>query len=176
MAKYKILQYPDPRLKTKARKVEKFDDELQKIIDNMFETHYAAHNCAALAATQLDIPNPPHITVIDFSDKKNEPLCLVNGKIIAAEGTMAEEEACMSVSGGIYEKVTRAAKIKVQAQDRHGKPFEFEAEGFFAKCVQHELDHLDGKIFLDRLSSLKRQRADKKIAKIQRWQRESNNE
>lgn len=169
----KILQYPDPRLKTKAEKVITFDDELQKIIDDMFFTHYNTDNCAALAATQLDFKNPKHITVIDFSPEKNQPLCLVNAEIIARDGETNEEEACMSISGGIYEKVKRSAKIKVRAQDRYGEIFEFEADGFMAKCIQHELDHLNGLIFLDRLSSLKRERADKKFAKYQRWARES---
>ncbi len=164
----KILQYPNPRLKTVAQPVETFDDEIQKIIDDMFETHYSKENCAALAATQLDIKNPKHITVIDFSTNKDEPLCLVNAKIIEREGERTEEEGCMSVGGATYEKVTRAGKIKVRAQDRHGKPLEFEADGFMAKCIQHELDHLDGVIFLDHLSPLKRSRIDKKIEKLRR--------
>lgn len=164
----KILQYPNPRLKTVAQPVETFDDEIQKVIDDMFETHYSKENCAALAATQLDIKNPKHITVIDFSPNKDQPLCLVNAKIVEREGEHTEEEGCMSVGGATYEKVTRAAKIKVRAQDRHGKPLEFEADGFMAKCIQHELDHLDGMIFLDHLSPLKRSRIDKKIEKLRR--------
>ena len=173
MAKIRILQYPDPRLKTVAKKVESFDDpQLQKIIDDMFETHYAADNCAALAATQLDLIDPPHVTVIDFSAAKNEPLCLVNGEIIATEGELVQEEGCMSVGcdigAGVYEKVSRPAKIKVKAYDRQGKLLEFEADEFMAKCIQHELDHLNGKIFLDHLSKLKRQRVEKKLAKLKR--------
>ena len=168
MSLIRILQYPDPRLKTIAKKVTDFaDPQFQQIVDDMFETHYAATNCAALAATQLDIPNPPHVTVIDFSPQKNTPLCLVNGVIAAHEGELAEEEGCMSVGCDVginlYEKVTRAQKIKVTACDRHGNPLEFETDGFMAKCIQHELDHLDGKIFLDRLSKLKRQRLEKKL-------------
>lgn len=171
MTVIKILQYPDPRLRKKAEKVEDFGPETQKIIDDMFETHYAAENCAALAATQLDFKNPKHITVIDFSAKKDQPLCLVNGEIIEREGEMEEEEGCMSVglrSGSVFEKVKRSAKIKVRAQDRHGKTIEFEAQGFMAKCVQHELDHLNGKIFLDHLSPLKRARAEKRLKKVNR--------
>ncbi|MFW0072631.1 MAG: peptide deformylase [Coxiella-like endosymbiont] len=164
----KILQYPNPRLKTAAEPVKKFNDELQKIIDEMFETHYNTENCAALAATQLDFKNPKHITVIDFSHQKNEPLCLVNAKIIHRNGEYIEEEGCMSVGGGIYKKIRRAAKIKVRAQDRHGKSMEFEANGFMAKCIQHELDHLDGIIFLDHLSILKRRRIDKYLEKLRR--------
>lgn len=169
MAILKILDYPDLRLKTKAKHVESFDDRIRQIIDDMFETHYATENCAALAATQLDIENPPHITVIDFSEKKDQPLCLVNAEIIEREGTHTEIEGCMSVyPNAIHDKVTRATKIKVRALDREGNPIEFMAEGFMAKCIQHELDHLDGKVYLDHLSKLKRQLIEKKIAKARR--------
>ena len=163
-----ILQYPDPRLKRKGRHVDVIDGAIQKIIVDMFETHYAAENCAALAATQLDMPDPPHITVIDFSPEKNQPLCLINGEIIAREGEIIEGEACMSVRG-VYEKVKRSLKVKVRALDRHGKPIEIEADGYMAKAFQHELDHLNGMIFLDRLSALKRERVDKKFEKWSRW-------
>lgn len=161
MAILKILQYPDPRLKTQACKVENFDAAIQTIIDDMFETHYAAKNCAALAATQLDIINPPHITVIDFSEHKNQPLCLVNAQILSQEGETNLEEGCMSLAvpeskRGVYAKVKRAEKIRVSAQDRYGQALNFEADGFMAKCIQHELDHLQGKVFIDRLSALKR--------------------
>lgn len=170
MSILRILQYPDPRLRTKAKRVEEIDDRINKIIDDMFETHYNADNCAALAATQLDIENPPSITVIDFSAERNQPLCLINPEIIDQFGENTEEEACMSVGLGhsIYEKVTRPAKIRVKALDRQGNPIEFEAEGFMAKCIQHEVDHLNGKIYLDRLSKLKRGRLDKKLGKIKR--------
>lgn len=166
----KILQYPNPRLNIKAEHVTEFNDAIQKIIDDMFETHYSTENCAALAATQLDIKTPPHITVIDFSTEKNQPLCLANAEIIASEGIMSEGEGCMSIAG-VYEIVKRAAKIKVRAQDRYGKPLEFEAEGFMAKCIQHELDHLNGMIFIDRLSALKRERVDRKFSKLKRWEK-----
>ena len=172
MAIIKILQFPDSRLQTKAKKVEDFGPAFQKIVDDMFETHYAADNCAALAATQLDIIDPPHVTVIDFSEHHNQPLCIVNGEIIESSGEQNEPEGCMSVGcdigANVYEKVKRAKKIKVKAQDRHGKDIEFEAEDFMAKCIQHELDHLDGKIFLDHLSKLKRQRIQQKLAKLKR--------
>ena len=160
MAIIRILSFPDPKLRRQGKTVTDFGEKTQQIIDDMFETHYNATNCAALAATQLDIPNAPHITVIDFSEKKDQPLCLVNGKIIERHGEATDEEGCMSVGhgNGTFEKVSRAAKIKVQAQDRYGEPFEFEAVGFMAKCVQHELDHLDGKLFIDHLSPLKRKR------------------
>ena len=161
MSILEILQYPNPRLKTIAKPVDDFGDATQAVIDDMFETHYNTANCAALAATQLDIEDPKQITVIDFSERKDQPLCLVNAKIIERSGELTEEEGCMSVAGNTYEKVTRAEKIKVRAFDRHGKPLEFEADGFMAKCIQHELDHLDGKIFLDHLSKLKQRRIDK---------------
>ena len=167
----RILQYPDPRLRTKAEKVTDFGPETQKIIDDMFETHYATANCAALAATQLDFTNPKHITVIDFSAQKNEPLCLVNAEIIERTGEETSSEGCMSVyPSAVAEKVKRAAKIRVKAFDRHGKLLEFEADGFMAKCIQHELDHLDGKIYLDRLSNMKRDRIKRKIEKAKRQQ------
>ena len=157
-----ILQYPDPRLKRISIPVEvaKIKEPLiQQAINDMFETHYASENCAALAATQLDLEPAWRITVIDFSEKKNEPLCLINPEIIKAEGEQFENEGCMSVYPEIlHEKVIRAERIKVKFFDREGKERELEAEGFMAKCIQHEVDHLDGKIYLDRLSNLKRQR------------------
>jgi len=171
MSIIKILQYPDTKLRKKGEKVTDFGPELQKIVDDMFDTHYAADNCAALAATQLDFDNPKHITVIDFSEKRNTPLCLINGEIIEREGEQHEEEGCMSVgveNGALFEKVTRAMKIKIRAHDRHGKEFTMEAEGFMAKCIQHELDHLDGKLFIDHLSPLKRNRITDKIKKLKR--------
>lgn len=169
MAIIQILQYPDPRLKRKGIKVEQFDERIKQIIADMFETHYAADNCAALAATQLDIDDAPHITVIDFSTAKDEPLCLVNAEIVERSGETNEPEGCMSVAiAPVYERVKRAEKIRVKALDREGNPLDFEADDFLAKCIQHELDHLDGTIFIDRISKLKRSMVDKKIAKVQR--------
>ncbi len=173
MAIIRILQYPDPRLKTIGYQVEDFGDDFQKLIDDMFETHYAQANCAALAATQLDIEKPPHATVIDFSANKDEPLCLVNPDITVLDGETFEEEACMSVGEGesmVFAKVKRAAKIRVQAKDRHGKDLDFEADGFMAKCIQHETDHLNGILFIDHLSPLKRQRLVKKLDKLRKQQ------
>ncbi len=162
----KILQFPDPKLKRQAIKVERFDDELQKIIDDMFETHYAAENCAALAATQLDLEIPYSITVIDYSKNKDQPLCLVNPEIIEREGEQFESEACMSVyPDAVQEKVKRALRVRVKAQDRYGNPLEINADGFFAKCLQHEIDHLNGKVFIDRVPQMKRERALKRIKK-----------
>ncbi len=170
MTVLKILQFPDPRLKTIGKAVTDFGDSTQQIIDDMFETHYAQKNCAALAATQLDLIDPPHITVIDFSENKDEPLCLVNANIIAKSGETHEEEGCMSVGpgGAVYAKVLRAEKITVEAQDRHGNMLNFEADGFMAKCIQHELDHLKGILFIDYLSPLKRQRVLKQLKKIKK--------
>ena len=172
MAVLEILQYPDPRLKLVGHQVEVFDERILQIIEDMFETHYAADNCAALAATQLDIENPPSITVIDFSEKKDQPLCLVNPNIIESEGKRTEEEGCMSVgmAGAVFAKVTRADRIRVQALDRTGQPLDFWADGFMAKCIQHEIDHLHGKIFLDHLSKLKRSRLEDKLKKVRRAQ------
>lgn len=161
-----ILQYPDPRLRIKAKTVEDFGGDLQKIIDDMYETLYASQNCAALAATQLG--KHYRITVIDFSEKKDQPLCLVNPHIVAREGEQYELEGCMSVAGKIYERVRRSKKITVKAQDRHGKSIQLQAEDFMAKCIQHEVDHLEGTLFIDRLSLIKRLRIDKKIANIQK--------
>lgn len=166
MALLTILQYPDPRLRLKARTVSDVDTSIQKIIDDMYETLYASKNCAALAASQLGIHY--RITVIDFSEKKDQPLCLVNPEILSREGEQYEAEGCMSVTGSIYERVKRAAKITVKAQDRHGKPINMQAEGFMAKCIQHEVDHLDGILFIDHLSLIKRLRIDKKVAKMQK--------
>lgn len=161
-----ILQYPDPRLRIKAATVTDFGDEIQKIIDDMYETLYASENCAALAASQLGIHY--RITVIDFSEKKDQPLCLVNPEVHHKEGQQYEFEGCMSVAGKIYERVRRAEKIRVKAQDRYGKVLNIEAEGFMAKCIQHEVDHLEGLLFIDHLSLIKRLRIDKKVTKLQR--------
>ncbi|EKD44917.1 MAG: hypothetical protein ACD_70C00170G0001 [uncultured bacterium] len=174
MAIVAILQYPNPRLRKKGEMVTDFGAETQKMIDDMFETHYASDNCAALACTQLDFKNPKHITVIDFSERKNQPLCLVNAVIVKKEGEETSPEGCMSVGGGAHENVTRAAKICVKAQDRYGKSLEFEADGFMAKCIQHELDHLDGKLFIDYLSQIKRDYIKKKIEKLSKHQHDEN--
>jgi peptide deformylase len=170
MTQYTILQHPDEGLKRKGVIVEDFGDNFQTIIDNMFETHYGTSNCAALAATQLSIPNAPHVTVIDYSPKHDQPLCLVNAKIVDMRGETFEDEACMSVAD-IAEPVKRAEWIRVESVDRFGKEQNFEAEGFLGKCVQHELDHLKGIIFIDYLSKLKRQRVEKRMAKMRKLQR-----
>ena len=159
MAILPILQYPDPRLARPGVEVSVVDDRIKEIISNMFETHYAQANCAALAATQLDhgptVVEVPRITVIDFSEEKDSPLCLVNPKIKpVGDQTTKTDEGCMSVKG-IHAKVERAEKIHVTALDQEGKPLDFVADGFMAKCIQHELDHLDGILFIKHLSHLK---------------------
>ncbi len=166
MAKVKILNYPDPRLKKNGQPVNQLDDATQQVISDMFETHYATHNCAALAATQLDFQKPLAITVIDYSQEKNEPMCLINPEIIDASGEQFEFEGCMSVYPDVFhEKVKRAQWIKVRAMDEKGDIKEFEAEGYLAKCIQHEIDHLHGLLFLDRLSPVKRKMVEQKIKK-----------
>src|ERR1700735_2921235 len=143
MAILRILQYPDLRLKKKAKWVEKVDDQVKKVVDDMFETHYNAQNCAALAATQLDFADPLRITVIDFSDNKNQPLCLINPEIFYCEGEQIVPEGCMSVGGEVddrvYEYVKRPMKLKVRALNPQGETIEIEAEGFMAQCIQHEV-------------------------------------
>lgn len=164
-----ILQYPDPGLKRKGVQVTHLDDHIQNIIDDMFATHYHTEQCAALAATQLAIDNAPAITVIDYSQTDNKPLCLINPEIILAEGETNEPEACMSIlPGEIAENIKRAAIITVKALNREGQTIEFSAEGHLAKCIQHELDHLNGILYLDHLSLLKRQRLQKRIFKLQK--------
>lgn len=166
MSIIEIIQYPDPRLALVAKPVDVFDDDVKKVIDDMFDTHYAQENCAALANSQMAFKKPQRITVIDFSENKDEPLCLVNPEIIDHKGETYTEEGCMSVPGGIISKVKRAEIITVKALDKMGKPIQFEADGFLAKCIQHELDHLNGVLFIDHVSQLKRQKIDKRLLKL----------
>lgn len=156
-----ILRYPDERLCTIARPVENFDRTLQRLIDDMLETMYVAPGIG-LAATQVDV----HIRllVIDISDEKNQPLVLINPEILEKDGSQKFDEGCLSVPG-IYETVERAQHIRFQACDRDGQRFEMEAEDLLAVCIQHEIDHLQGKLFVDYLSNLKRQRIRKKLQK-----------
>jgi peptide deformylase len=166
MAKLTILEYPDPRLRTKAVPVERVDGQLRQLIDDMFETMYAAPGIG-LAATQVDVHQ--RLVVIDVSPEKSEPLVLINPQIIERDGSQQVEEGCLSVPG-IFDTPTtaRAEKIRVRALDRDGKPFELDADGLLAVCIQHELDHLDGKLFVDYLSELKRTRIRKKLEKEKR--------
>lgn len=168
MTKLAILQYPDVRLHKKAAWVKDINEpRIQKIIDDMLETLHATEHCAGLAATQLDIVDPPRITVINHPDKPGEVLCLVNLEIVEKSGESLEPEGCMSVRpSDIHAKVARAAKIKAKALDRAGKELEFEVTGFLAQCLQHEADHLDGMLYIDRLSTLKKSMLKKKIEKM----------
>jgi len=162
MAILNILHYPDPRLRQKALKVETVDKEIKTFVSDMFETMYDAPGIG-LAATQANVQK--QIIVIDISEDRSEPLCLINPEIIEADGEEIMEEGCLSVPG-IYEKVKRANHIRVRALDREGKQFEMEAEGILSTCIQHEMDHLEGKLFVDYLSELKRQRIRKKLEKL----------
>ena len=164
MALLNILEYPDSRLRTTAQPVEAVDDQLRTLIDNMFETMYAAPGIG-LAATQVDVHK--RLLVADVSEERDQPVCLINPEIIERDGEQTYEEGCLSVPG-IYEKVDRAEHIVVRALDRDGNPFEMEAEGLLAVCIQHEMDHLEGKLFVDYLSELKRKRVRKKLDKERR--------
>ena len=161
-----IVQYPDPILSTPTQLVTDFGEATQKIIDDMFETHYAQENCAALAANQLGFPW--RITVIDFSDDKDQPLCLVNAQITEKKGEDNTKEGCMSLLDAGYHKVKRASEIKVEYHDRFGAKKVMEADGFMAKCIQHELDHLDGKVYLDHLGPLKRKMIERKLSDLRK--------
>jgi len=164
MAIRKILHYPDPRLRRQALPVDTVDDEIRTLIDDMAETMYQAPGMG-LAAPQIDVSK--RILVIDISEARNDLRVLVNPELLTQEGEQTMEEGCLSVPG-VYEEVTRAEKVTVRALGRDGKPFELEANGLLATCVQHEIDHLDGKLFVDYLSQLKRQRVRKKLEKQQR--------
>jgi peptide deformylase len=161
MAIRPILEFPDPRLRTRAQPVTRFDADLHRVVDDMLETMYAAPGIG-LAATQVDVHQ--RLVVIDISADRNDPLILINPEILSREGEIATEEGCLSVPG-YFDEVKRAAKIRVRAQDRDGNTFERDCEDILAVCVQHEMDHIDGKLFVDYLSSLKRERVRKKLEK-----------
>jgi peptide deformylase len=164
MSKLTILTFPDPRLRNHAKPVERIDEEVRRIVDAMFETMYAAPGIG-LAATQVNIPK--RILVIDVSEEHNQPLCFINPEILERSGEEQMDEGCLSVPG-FYEPVTRAERVRVRALNRDGEPFELEADGLLAVCIQHEIDHLDGKLFVDYVSPLKRQRIRKKLEKESR--------
>ena len=164
MAKLKILEFPDPRLRTKAAPVEVVDDALRTLIGDMFETMYDAPGIG-LAATQVDVHK--RLLVADVSSDKSEPHALINPEIIEKDGVTVTDEGCLSVPG-YYEAVERAEHIRVKFLDRNGDAAEMEAEGLLAVCIQHEMDHLDGKLFVDYLSEAKRQRIRKKLEKERR--------
>ncbi|MEE8287052.1 MAG: peptide deformylase [Gammaproteobacteria bacterium] len=164
MAIRDILHYPDPRLRNRAQAVERVDDAVRRLVDDMLETMYAAPGIG-LAAIQVNVPK--RVITIDISEHGDQPLCLINPEILELAGSIETEEGCLSVPG-IYESVERADAIRARGLDRDGQAVEFEAEGLLAVCVQHEIDHLDGKLFVDYLSQLKRQRIRKKAHKQQR--------
>jgi len=167
MAKLEILEFPDPRLRTVAKPVEKVDDELRKLIDDMFETMYAAPGIG-LAATQVNVHQ--RLIVMDLSEDHSQPRVFINPEITPLTDDVAPyEEGCLSVPG-FYEKVQRPARVRIKALDRDGNEFEEEADELLATCIQHEIDHLDGKLFVDYVSRLKRDRIKKKLEKLHRQQ------
>ncbi len=164
MAILDILEFPDPRLRTKAKPVTKVDDKVRKLTDDMLETMYEAPGIG-LAATQVNVHQ--RIVVIDVSEDKSQPLVLINPEYDVLEGEQDYEEGCLSVPG-YYETVTRAQKILLKALNRDGEPYEMECDGILSICIQHELDHLEGKLFVDHISKLKRERIRKKLVKDQK--------
>jgi peptide deformylase len=167
MAQLEILEFPDPRLRTRAVAVDPAAvaaAEFQRLLDDMFETMYAAPGIG-LAASQVDVHQ--RFMVIDVSEEKNRPLVFVNPEILERAGEQVCQEGCLSVPG-IFADVARAERIRVQALGRDGQPFELEADGLLAVCIQHEMDHLEGKLFVDYLSPLKREMVRRKLAKARR--------
>ena len=161
MAQLEILHYPDDRLRTQARPVLKVDGQIRQLVDDMFETMYAAPGIG-LAATQVNVHQ--RMIVIDVSEEKNQPLYLINPEIKALDGVEEMDEGCLSVPG-IYETVKRADRVTIKALGYDGKAFKMDADDLLAVCIQHEIDHLDGKLFVDYLSPLKRNRIKKKLEK-----------
>jgi peptide deformylase len=169
MAILDILHYPDKRLRTVAKPVEKVDDSIKKLVDDMFETMYLAPGIG-LAATQVDVHQ--QVIVIDVSEDKSQPLCLINPVITDEQGIERCDEGCLSVPD-IYETVERSEKITVKAMDQSGAEYTLQADEMLAVCIQHEIDHLKGKLFVDYLSPLKLQRIKKKLLKVQREESKS---
>ena len=165
MALLNILQYPNPTLAAKAAPVTEFNDDLKTLAADMLETMYAAPG-VGLAANQVNVLR--RIVVLDVSEDKSGQMVLVNPEILSSgEELVDHEEGCLSLKG-LYEHVKRPSTVKVRAQDLDGNPFEFDADGLLAVCVQHELDHLDGKVFIDHLSRMKKERARMKLLKLRR--------
>lgn len=162
MALLPVLQYPDERLRTIAQPVIDFNSGIQKIVDDMFETMYEEQGLG-LASTQVNIHQ--RIIVLDVSDNRTQPLCIINPEIISREGIQYEFEGCLSFPS-VFDKVERSAKVRLKAFNKEGQAYEMDAEGILAVCIQHEMDHLDGVLFVDHLSRLKQDRAKKKLHKI----------
>jgi len=161
MTKLAILEYPDPRLRKKAKPVQVVDDAVRQLVNDLLETMYAA-NGVGLAATQVDVHR--RVLVLDVSEARDNPCVFINPELMSAAGRGPGEEGCLSVPD-IFEKVQRATSIRVRALGREGQPFEMDAEGLLAVCIQHEMDHLDGKLFVDYLSELKRQLIRRRLEK-----------
>ena len=166
MAKLKILEFPDPRLRTKATPVTEVDDQLRNLVADMFETMYDAPGIG-LAATQVDVHK--RLLVVDISADRDQPHVLINPEILEKDGVTVTDEGCLSVPG-YFEEVERAEHIKVRFLNTDGDEIEMEATGLLAVCIQHEIDHLDGKLFVDYLSEAKRTRIRKKLVKEKRQQ------
>lgn len=164
MTVHKVIFLPDPRLRAPTQTIEVFDDELRRLVDDMIETMYASDGIG-LAAPQIGISKK--IAVIDISKERNKPFCIINPEILEKEGEELMDEGCLSVPGA-YDKAPRALKVKVRAFDRNGKSFEIEGDGLLAHCLQHEIDHLYGKLYVDYLSPLKRNLAMRKLEKVKR--------
>jgi len=161
MAILEILHYPDPRLRNEALPVEEVDLEIKTLVSDMFETMYDAPGIG-LASIQVNVPK--RVIVVDVSEEHDQPLCFINPEIISKDGEEEMDEGCLSVPG-YYETVQRAEKIRVKALNEKGEEFEMDADGLLAVCIQHEIDHLDGKLFVDYISPLKRNRIRKKLEK-----------
>ncbi|MBT8439278.1 MAG: peptide deformylase [Gammaproteobacteria bacterium] len=161
MAILEILHYPDPRLRNEALPVEEVDLEIKKLVTDMFETMYDAPGIG-LASIQVNVPK--RVIVVDITEEHEQPLCFINPEIISKDGEEEMDEGCLSVPG-FYETVQRADKIRVKALNEKGEEFEMDAEGLLSVCIQHEIDHLDGKLFVDYISPLKRNRIRKKLEK-----------
>lgn len=164
MALLEILEFPDPRLRTVAKPISQVDDGIRKLADDMLETMYDAPG-VGLAATQVNVHK--RLIVIDVSEDKSQPLVLINPEYEVLEGTQEYDEGCLSVPG-YYETVTRAERIRLKALDRNGEPYEMDCDGLLSVCVQHEIDHLDGKLFVDHISKLKRERIRSKLVRSQK--------
>ncbi len=163
MAILEILQHPHPNLKLAGEEIKKVDASIKKIIDDLYETMYSFEHCVGLAATQVNIQKK--VAVIDISEERNEPLCIINPVIIDTKDEVTEPESCMSVPAGISENVTRPETVTVEFMDAEGKKQKLTASGFLAKAIQHETDHLNGMLFIDHVSRLKRERIEKRMSK-----------